>query len=602
MTKNYYTATEISNIGKNDPISYILKNNSISKDDVNIFSDWIVKKGLDFEIKVNKMLMEKVQHVTVCKSGFDHDKLSLTEKYIKKQIPLIFQAPLHYKQHNVIGIADILVRCDMLNVLFDHEYLTNDESGMKTPDGRFLYVIIDIKFKTLRLACNGITLLNSCDQKTMKTQLYCYHKALSEIQGVEFNKSFIFGRKAIYVKNRIQNIKNDNVMKCMGTVLWNKEDEFDTLLKSYIKYKNDYDKVKLSDKESALSYNYGDSHFFPNMKSSDCGYDSIKNEIAKIRGELTKLWNVGVKQRNMALKHGVSSWYNEKCTAEIMGFTGNKARILNELIKVNRDTVYETYFPLSISNMTTQLETILDHDYPFYCIDFETITEINDDFTQFPTVKSNAMIYLIGIVFGPLCNPTRIQWLARDMSMASEKRIINQMFEFLEKQSRLYSKPIQLVHWSSIAEPQMLEDAIKRHVNNDTSVSVKWNIHYNDKLEWVDLCDVFRTEPIVFPGQFTFGLKDISQAMKRLNHIKTAPGEGIVSNGMDAMVAAINYYNNTHYDERMKEILKYNSDDCESLLEMVYWLRKTYCKDLIIESEDEIMPVVKRIKTSNDKK
>jgi hypothetical protein len=96
-------------------------------------------------------------------------------------------------------------------------------------------------------------------------------------------------------------------------------------------------------------------------------------------------------------------------------------------------------------------------------------------------------------------------------------------------------------------------------------------------IEFFDLCKIFRDNKIILPGQFGYGLKEISRLMKKYGLIDTVWEAGI-SSGMDAMVEAIRTYR-YRTDPKVKglffeQVKKYNYVDCKVMQEIVAWHRR----------------------------
>lgn len=561
-----FTATNLAKFIKNDPIPEILAQNGIKRSNGGLFTSWIASRGKEFENKLTSILTNKYSHITICSDGYESSKLPMTSKAISEGIDIIVQAPLHYKKYDIIGIADMLVRSDRFNTIFGHKYLSSKDVSKNK------YVVVDIKYRTLNLASNGIDLLGGTQQKNIKFQLFIYNQALGEIIPNNTDVSFILGRKSVYTSKGVKHILNENAFRSMGQITWCNNNMITDLEAAIESSKKGKDIVVTTD--NYLFHNYSSSNIYPNMKNNSYGYDSTKSNIAKRTGELTQLWNVGIKHREIALKSGVESWFNASCTAELMGFSGIKARIINQLIKINRDSSDEGFLPKNLQHPSAGTECILRGD-KYYCIDFETINDLNDNLDVLPKYESNNMIYLIGLIYEEDGKVIKKQWLADELTMRGEAGIIDGLFEFIGNEVKNNEGLVHLGYWARCAEPRMLEDAICRHSEQDPRVIRKWNLSTYERLSWLDINEIFRNEPIVFSGQFGFGLKEISQLMKKFGYIKTSTGEDEVGNGMDAMVLAMMYYDNKIAND-ITNILKYNMDDCESVFEIIQWIKSTY--------------------------
>ena len=98
----------------------------------------------------------------------------------------------------------------------------------------------------------------------------------------------------------------------------------------------------------------------------------------------------------------------------------------------------------------------------------------------------------------------------------------------------------------------------------------------NYSIHWLDICQLFKTEPILIKGCFGFGLKIIAKKMKEYGMIDTIL-ESECNNGMMAMIKAWKCYHNfpnPHNSPVMKDIEKYNEFDCKALCDILYYLRQ----------------------------
>jgi len=115
----------------------------------------------------------------------------------------------------------------------------------------------------------------------------------------------------------------------------------------------------------------------------------------------------------------------------------------------------------------------------------------------------------------------------------------------------------------------MLEKAFERH----PKLLKIWENH----IEWVDMCDIFTSEPIVVKGALCFKLKEIGNAMYTNGLIGTYWDKGEVSDGLNAMNEGIKYYNKqnkTEHDKNtFRNIIKYNKIDCKVVWDITKCLR-----------------------------
>ena len=104
---------------------------------------------------------------------------------------------------------------------------------------------------------------------------------------------------------------------------------------------------------------------------------------------------------------------------------------------------------------------------------------------------------------------------------------------------------------------------------------IKNIIHCKDKL-FLDLYQIFISEPIVIKGALNFSLKTIANAMYNNGMIKTHwNSSSICSNGLDALLIAHELYKNNSIVKLkdVSEIAYYNEVDCKVLYEILDYLR-----------------------------
>ena len=155
--------------------------------------------GLSFEASVFEQLETRYPNKCV-KITTEHTQL--TQEYYEKTLaemrkgtPIIMQAVLVDEAKHLRGIADLLIRSDYINKIFDTTQLADDEINVEAPKlGLDVhYRVIDIKWTTLHLCVNGKSIRNSGRVAAYKGQLTIYNTILGEMQGYYPNKSFILG-------------------------------------------------------------------------------------------------------------------------------------------------------------------------------------------------------------------------------------------------------------------------------------------------------------------------------------------------------------------------------------------------------------------------
>ena len=104
--------------------------------------------------------------------------------------------------------------------------------------------------------------------------------------------------------------------------------------------------------------------------------------------------------------------------------------------------------------------------------------------------------------------------------------------------------------------------------------------YHSIDLKWYDLLKYFKNNNLVIKGAFNFSLKSIAKALHNLGYIKTKWEDDEISNGLNAMIKAVECSKkakniNVPMSEltTMKKIIEYNEVDCKVLLEILSFIR-----------------------------
>lgn len=131
----------------------------------------------------------------------------------------------------------------------------------------------------------------------------------------------------------------------------------------------------------------------PNMKSEERGWSAAKHRIAEELQELTSLWQVGVEKRRDANNLGIYRWSDPNCTAASAGVKGPKTQpVLQAILDIN----CSDGTPVAPLRVTAAAgEWSREPELEFY-VDFETVSDLDDDFSQIPNRGGQPMIFMIG--------------------------------------------------------------------------------------------------------------------------------------------------------------------------------------------------------------
>ena len=167
------------------------------------FARFIMRKGIEFEQAVVKHLGTLgVGQVLVvgAESGSERPSQDLSLAYETWEamcggVEIICQGVLRDPEHMTYGMPDLLVRSDVLATLFPDSLspAQAEAAAADLPIGNRHYVVVDIKYTTLRLLAGG-GLSNSGSSPAYKVQLHIYNRALARIQGYLPPRAFLLGR------------------------------------------------------------------------------------------------------------------------------------------------------------------------------------------------------------------------------------------------------------------------------------------------------------------------------------------------------------------------------------------------------------------------
>lgn len=540
---SYWNINELTQ--KPDKERYFEKTNNKGE-----FINYLLENGINFENEIYEKIKENHNVVQVFKnmSDLNIENFELTKKYILEGHNIIYQAVLYNYENNTYGVADLLVRSDYINMLVPNTIEKEEEKI----NNKYYYFAVDIKNSTIELNKDGIYVLNSKNLPFYKVQLLLYTKAISNIMGINITKAFIFGKRYHWGHN----YENNNFSK-LGTVDYKNIDfSYEEIFNKSISWikdvRNNGDKWKLLPKPSI-------PELYPNMKNTtDINYKKIKTELANKIGEITQIWQVGVKHRMNAHKLGIYSWKNKNCNSKTLGFNINSqiGNIVDKMIKINRST-NKKIDPVKISYNDNNWQVCSNDTIEFY-IDYETLYHNNENY-----------IFMIGVGYN------NNGWVFKNFNLKNlSNEEMNLMFidfwnyinNVLQENNK---KESRFIHWTK-AEPSQYNKCVEKFM-----LPIK---------NFIDLFDVFKKTPIVIKGAFSFSLKDVANAMYKNKMINTCwntieKSEINCENGQDALLWGIKLYeqNNISDDNQiLKAIRDYNEVDCKVMFEIIEYLRSKH--------------------------
>jgi len=540
------------------------------------FTRFVIDQGKRFERAVLQVLRDAGLAIAVVAGpgddGRDPDHATATFELMSAGVPAIWQGVLRDPENLMYGIAHLLVRSDALLGLFP-DAITAEEAEVPAPDlsGQGHYRVIEVKFTTLHLNSKGL-LGNDGSQQFYKGQLAVLNCALGRLQGYLPEQTYLLGR------GWEQTVKGETHRgrSCLDRLApveqWGDLTKGVATLDRVRSAADWIREVRASGKEWDLLPLPSRPELYPNLGNDRDGpWHTAKRQIVAELEDLTALWQVGTAGRTKAHEAGVFRWTDPACTPELLGLSGDRATTLQAMLEINRATNGPAIKPERIDADEAEWRPVPALE--FY-VDFETVTDMADDFTSMPERGGQALIFMIGCGHVEDGTWTFRTFTTRDLSEASEAAMIESWFAHMdETTARLAprSNP-RLVHWSP-AEESMLDRAYNsaraRHPNND------W-----PDLSWYDfLGRVVRPTPVVVRGSMGFGLKSVAKALAGAGVIETTWGDG-PTDGLGAMMGAwwcqdVASESGQPFDEvpPMREIERYNEIDCRVMMEAVSYLR-----------------------------
>lgn len=556
------------------------------------FTQYIMEQGHEFEAHVLKLIIQNHGADMVAQIGGELNfrspvKVQETVDAMMKGVPIIHSGLLHNPKNCTFGIPDLMVRSDWLHKLVLIPPYSSDEKHISAPRLRnvhntketpkYHYVIVDIKFSTLYLRADGIHLLNCGSFPAYKAQLHVYNEALALVQGYKPPKAFVLGRKWCF-KSKGASYKGRQCFDRLGTINYETVDlEYVEKTTKALQWVRDV-RSPGADTWDILNYPLARPELYPNMSNShDWPWHGIKADIAEETKEISALWMMGVKNREIAHANGIYKWSDPRCNVDTLGVKGEFTRhVLTAILDINQPRSTPRTQKIEPSVIQDNRQGWQDKPELEFYVDFETVNDVITDFRGMPEVESCTLIFMIGVGY---VEPVTEKWVFREftvdsLTLASEKVICAAAAEYIRAEASFYEvgNP-KCVHWAA-AEDHHWTAAVERHAPD----SMMWR---SEEWEWFDLLQVFRQEPITIEGCLGFGLKAVATAMKKHGCIPTGwDSDSSCLDGQGAMVGAWEAHRQAKMQgismrntPIMREIVRYNEVDVKVLYEIITYLR-----------------------------
>jgi len=542
------------------------------------FLQFVLKKGNDFEAVVLEYLAGKVQLRRIAaepKEVRDPAVAARTWEAMLAGTEAIAQAVLWNPETQTYGAADLLLRSDILARLFPGS-ISRDQAAFMAPDiagARWHYRVVDIKFMTLHMLKDGHA---ASQHREYMAQVWVYNEALGRVQGVVPPCGYLLGRGWEQLKERGRSAMERLERVDRDFVFGRKDISLRELALGACDWVR---RMRADGGKWTVLPDPSMDELRPNMRyAEDAPWHLAKQQIAAQLEDLTLLPRVTPQLRRLAISAGLHRWTDPACTAERLGISGETiVPLVNAIIQANHSPAGgSVLFPEQVT-VNHELWR-LPKPAEFY-VDFETVSDLDDDFSRLPQKGGQPLIFMVGC--GYLADPTDLQtwafkvFTANRLSTDEEQRVITDWLAHMRTvcaAGRTTLEESRLFHWSP-AEVSNLTTAYN-------SAAPRHGFPPWDRLPWMDLLNnVVKKQPVTVRGAFGFGLKAVAKAMYQARLIATNWGDG-PTDGLGAMIGA--WWCNGEAARRsgsmrdldlMKSIEAYNEVDCRVMAEVLHFLR-----------------------------
>ena len=538
------------------------------------FREFVFRKGREFEIAVVRHLAT-LERVFAVQSGVEAvtslEACRETFEAMRRGEPIIHQGVLRNPENRTYGAADLLIRSDVLHRLFP-DALSAAEATLGAPGlgaTGWHYRVVDAKFTGLKLDRNWHA---ASEHLEYMVQVFIYNEALGRVQGYLPPRSYLLGRGWTKGKHeagstncmdRLASVPHNHEVQCR--LLKTIADEAVEWVRKVRGEGSGWDPL-MGPMVHELRPNAGNRQHYP--------WRTAVTRIARELEDVTLAWQVGLPGRDKVLRTGVERWTDPRFNAAVAGVNGAYAPVLDRMLAVNRDPVGPTVWP---SVVTTEVEVWGEPQGIEFYVDFETVSNLDDDFAAVPEQNGRPMIFMIG------CGHMEDgQWqfacfIADRLETSSEADIIERWLGHMECVRQRLATEVKrplVFHWSP-AETSSMSGALKSARARNPLRQAAW-----PEPNWFDFLNrVVKKEPVVVRGPMGFGLKTVARSLKAHGLIETDWPDG-VTDGLGAMVAtwwcadAARIQGGLLMDvDLMSEVSAYNEVDCRVMMEAVGFLR-----------------------------
>ncbi len=304
-----------------------------------------------------------------------------TIQYMEAESEVIFRGTLIDEQNQIVCTPDFLVRSDVLSRFADE---------VPVVEGPVHYRIVDTRFGGLNFNADGETLGASGSMPSRKARLFLENRALGYAQGFEAPVAYLLGRTWSYTSRGVKHRGGGCFGKLAGVDMQDSAlaEQVDEAL-SWVQ------RVRAEGSTWQIFPQPSTPELWPNSGNrSDSPWHMAKVEIAHRLEDPNLLWQVGKEKRDAAVANGLLTFSDKRATAGDFGITGAKqAPILDAFLQMIRRTDGCKVLPERVG---TDRETWGEPAAVEFYVDFETVSNLDDDFSAMPDAGGQPLVFMIG--------------------------------------------------------------------------------------------------------------------------------------------------------------------------------------------------------------
>ena len=195
---------------------------------------------------------------------------------------------------------------------------------------------------------------------------------------------------------------------------------------------------------------------------------------------------MGVKNRKEASKKGIKSWRDKNCSSKNLGINGKRGEIIDSIININNQSEYKV-LPKIVTNNINNWKHISNEVY----VDFETVSDIFDNFDNLPYQRPKDLIFMIGVGYVENNKFIYKNFCCEEATRECEFKIMNDFNNFLENRNfpKMYCWYAEENFWKVAEQRQFDIACTNNNIETQNLISDNWKVN-----KWADLYYVFQKQ------------------------------------------------------------------------------------------------------------